>query len=815
MAKMPLYFVAAIFVAVFYFVWHARRTSRINATFAAFTITLCLWTLSIALVQKATDVEPWVRLSFAAASLIPSAFLAFVRVYPTVTAWPTRALVICAAVTAAGFSILSLSTRAVIHDASRIDGVLVRTPGSLYPLFAVYFLLTWTAALAIIGLKWRKSRGLTRAQLNYLTVGIFIFGIGGMTTNLILPLLTGRSTYIWAGPCFALAFLLFMGHAIARHSLLDIRLTLLRGLAIAIATVVSLVLVAIFFSVFAFNVLTHLEPSELVLVLAAMAIACLVVSLIRDFAGQRLDRYVYRTRVSYQKTLKDASKVLTGVLDLKVLIPFVARTIRMSLQPETVIIYINHFDGDQALLKAHAEHCLSNSSVLVPDQLPRGLLNELRGVNDILVFDGRQSKTGKFAAEIIEAATSLNCELLVPLIFEDAVIGAIVVGPKLSGDPFYPQDLDLLMTLANQAGIAVKNAQLYGQVVLANEYLENIVSTIDSGVVAVNASGHVTMFNRAAETLTGREPASVRGAHVSVLPACLGETLRATMVERVKQMLPEIPLSDGTVTRPVICATSPVRDPSGTSVGAVAVFSDLTPLKELERQRRRAERLAYFEALAAAIAHEIKNPLVAIKTFAQLVPRRRDNETFLENFGRVVTREIGRMERLVERLRTLSRPGSRPRHPLDVRVPMIESLELLQPSFEEKRIGVSVSLGEESHLVVGDDGELGELFLNLLMNAQEATPPDGRLTVELSATTTHVTITLIDSGPGIPEALLERIFEPFVTTKQTGSGLGLAICMGIAEAHDAKLRVTNLPIGGARFDVEFPIAILVAVGVST
>ena len=126
---------------------------------------------------------------------------------------------------------------------------------------------------------------------------------------------------------------------------------------------------------------------------------------------------------------------------------------------------------------------------------------------------------------------------------------------------------------------------------------------------------------------------------------------------------------------------------------AVAVFSDLTPLKELERQRRRAERLAYFEALAAAIAHEIKNPLVAIKTFAQLEPRRRDNETFLENFGRVVTREIGRMERLVERLRTLSRPASRPRHPLDVRVPMIESLELLQASFEEKRIAVSIGAG--------------------------------------------------------------------------------------------------------------------------
>src|SRR5678815_545353 len=147
----------------------------------------------------------------------------------------------------------------------------------------------------------------------------------------------------------------------------------------------------------------------------------------------------------------------------------------------------------------------------------------------------------------MRSALSLNCQVLVPLVFEDVVIGAVAVGPKLSGDPFYPQDLDLLMTLANQAGIAVKNAQLYAQVVLANEYLENIVSTVESGVVAVNGSGHVTMFNPAAETLTGLETASVRGTHLAGLPACLGDTLLLTMKGGVKQTLPEIELSDGVI----------------------------------------------------------------------------------------------------------------------------------------------------------------------------------------------------------------------------------------------------------------------------
>src|SRR5678815_5171051 len=190
MIRMPIYLVVAVLLMVSYFIWQARRISRINATFAAFTVTLGLWALSIALVQTTTDVEPWVRLSFAAASLIPPAFLAFVRVYPTVTPWPTRGLVICAAAIAGLFSGVSLSTRAVVVEAWKVNGVLVRTPGPLYPVFALYFLLTWTTALIMIALKWRKARGLTRLQLKYLSIGVFVFGISGMITNLVLPLVT-------------------------------------------------------------------------------------------------------------------------------------------------------------------------------------------------------------------------------------------------------------------------------------------------------------------------------------------------------------------------------------------------------------------------------------------------------------------------------------------------------------------------------------------------------------------------------------------------------------------------------------------------
>jgi PAS domain S-box-containing protein len=399
-----------------------------------------------------------------------------------------------------------------------------------------------------------------------------------------------------------------------------------------------------------------------------------------------------------------------------------------------------------------------------------------------------------------------NWALLLPVVSDDGLIAFIATGPKLSGDPFYTQDLDLLMTLANQAGIAIKNARLYAQVVLANEYIENIVATIESGVVAITSGGRIAMFNRAAERLTGLVGDQMKGRHASELAPCLGEPLLTSAADGTARTLPEIELPAPDRARPVMCTTSPLRDPDGVVLGAVAVFSDLTPLKELEIERRRAERLAYFEVLASGIAHEIKNPLVAIKTFTQLLPRRQSEPQFVDEFGRIVGREINRMERLVERLRTLARPARNPEHTIDVRVPLAEAIEVMQATFGDKQLSVTVSLGEAPCAVRGDHQNLEQLFLNLLMNAHEAASPGGVVRVEVTRDDAHITVAVADNGPGIAPELLEKIFEPFFTTKQRGSGLGLAISTGVAEAHGARLSAANHPDGGAVFRVAFPVA---------
>jgi signal transduction histidine kinase len=164
------------------------------------------------------------------------------------------------------------------------------------------------------------------------------------------------------------------------------------------------------------------------------------------------------------------------------------------------------------------------------------------------------------------------------------------------------------------------------------------------------------------------------------------------------------------------------------------------------------------------------------------------------------------MERLIERLRTLARPGQRPHRVLDVRQPLVDALEFMQASFEGKVVVVEAALGEAEAPVVGDVNELEQLFLNLLMNANEATPRNGRISVVVAREGGRIMVSVADSGPGIPEDALKRVFDPFYTTKERGSGLGLSICAGIAETHDARLSAENVPTGGARFSVEFPLA---------
>jgi PAS domain S-box-containing protein len=810
MIQVSLCLVSCMVLGLGFLVWRARPEAPSNRSFGAFSLFSAIWILGVGLFYGEANLVFWAMTAFAGASLVPSAFLAFVRHYPTPTKWLGAWALRLNFSIGLLFAVASLTTRLIVKDARITSAGPTRETGTLYPLFATYFLVAWLAALVVLLSKWSRARGLARVQLHYLALGFVVSTSGGIAANLVLPLVTGITSYNWIGPLFSLAFVALTAHGIIRHRVMDVRLVIHRGLTFTLALAVSLIPVGGLLVLAWPRLSEHLAADELAALIGAVVVVGLLIPFTRDAAGRLLDRYVYRTHVNYQRTLRQASEALTRVLDLKVLLQFMNHTVATSTNSEGAAVYLKggtKADLGSRFRRAIAEKRHAQSHFDTPEEAPEEIIAVLTQTKDLLLTDEIAHERPTSERERLHDALSrLNWALVLPLVSEEQVIGAIVVGPKLAGDPFYPQDLDLLMTLANQAGVAVKNAQLFAQVVLANEHLNNIVSTIESGVVAVDATGQITLFNRAAQQLTGLATERVRFQLLSVLPACLSGMLAETITEGGARTQPEVQLSDGTTTRPIICTTSPLHDPTGDVLGAVAVFSDLTPLKALEVERQRAERLAYFEMLASGIAHEIKNPLVAVKAFSQLMPRRRADDRFVAEFDRVVSHEIAKMERLLDRLSTLSRPGERPHHPIDLRAPIGDAIEAMRPVFAEKSITLSAALGPSPCTILADHSELEQLFQNFLMNAHEVTPPEGSVRVEISSTADRAIVAVVDTGPGVPPELLERVFDPFFSTKERGTGLGLAICASIAQRHGARLKVTNREVGGAVFTVDFPLA---------
>jgi PAS domain S-box-containing protein len=801
MAMLSLFVVSGGLLALALFVYRADTQSAIHRWFASFVACFAVWAFGIAGRQSGTHLEAWNDVVFASASFLPATLLGFTYAFPVQSTVVPRWLVQGNVVVGGVFALLAAATPLIYYQPEITAVGFARKSGTIYPAFAFYILAGWLLGLATLVAKWRAARSVARTQVRYVTWAFLLSGLGGLTTNLLLPWITGRSTYSWFGPYFGVVLIALIAHTIIRHRLMNLRLVIHRGLTVTVAAVVVLVPVGALVLLVWPRVAERLDVREHVVVIGAVIAVGLISPFARDAVAALLDRYVYRTHASYQRTVREASASLTRVLNMTELVAVVTTTLRTTVAPEGLAIYL---PSPSRLCRMACSKGLETNRFEAPDELAADIARRLVRTNDAIAID--HLSDGDADRELIARMHALNWSVVLPLFAENALIGTIAIGPKLSGDPFYREDLNLLMTLANQAGVALKNAQRYGEVVVAHEYVARIVASISSGVVAVNPVGQITLFNDAAAQLTGRDAADVRQRFAAALPKPLSEGLNTALHKGEVVKVPEVELAQGSEIRPVILTTSPILDQSGAIMGAVAVFSDLTPLKELELERQKAERLAYFEMLASGVAHEIKNPLVAIKTFAQLLPRRQDDPQFIDEFGRISSREIGRIERLLDRLRTFAQPSERPHVRIDLRGAIAEAIEVLEPTFAEKGVRLDVDLPDEPVVVVADHDGLKQLALNLLINAHEATPTSGTVVAAVRRQADQALLTVADTGDGIAPEMLDRIFEPFVTTRPWGTGLGLAISAGMAAMHGGTLRASNVAAGGAQFTLSLPLA---------
>lgn len=355
---------------------------------------------------------------------------------------------------------------------------------------------------------------------------------------------------------------------------------------------------------------------------------------------------------------------------------------------------------------------------------------------------------------------------------------------------------------------------------LRNDYYATVINSVGDGVIAVASSGLITLFNPAAEEITGFSSKHANGAEFDKL-----FELETTLLEIVsKTIRTGITISDhenvvvrstGRVT-PVAVTCYPLVLADGEHIGAILTLKDITYIRELEAAVRQADRLSTLGALAAGLAHEVKNPLGGIKGAAQLLERELEPGSEMLDYTRVMIRETDRIDHIIRELLELAAPRGLKLAPVNLHKILGDILLLQKHAAADSEIVFSKRFDPSIPDIMADEEMLTRLFLNLIRNAIDVMGDSGRLTVSSRVLSDYrmaknerhsrmVAIEVSDDGPGISHEDLENIWTPFFSTKSGGTGLGLSICQKIVSEHRGMIKAESHAGHGTKFTVLLPL----------
>jgi len=399
-------------------------------------------------------------------------------------------------------------------------------------------------------------------------------------------------------------------------------------------------------------------------------------------------------------------------------------------------------------------------------------------------------------------------------------IAMLGLGKTVEGDFLSSEDIELLETLAGYIGIAIQNARLYAsleQKVAEYERLkdfnENIVESINVGVLAVDLADRVESWNSQMEVMYALP-------RWQALTRPLSEVFPANFVEefyRVRQnpgihnlykFRIETPAGE---TRILNVAITPLVTKNFNVIGRLIIMDDITERIDLESQLSQADKLSSIGLLAAGVAHEVNTPLAVISSYAQMLSKQLQGDPQRSALLEKITRQTFRASEIVNNLLNFSRTSGTEFTEVNVNKIITDTMALLEHQFKTTKIKVQDELAGHLPSIEGNAGRLQQVFLNLFLNARDAMPEGGILRIATS-NGDGVSVSVSDTGSGIAQEHIQRIYDPFFTTKsaprdgqQKGTGLGLSVTYGIIQEHAGKIRVESRPGEGTTFYLDFPL----------
>src|SRR5579864_523314 len=678
-----------------------------------------------------------------------------------------------------------------------------------------YGALFFIAAAVVLWYSYQRAgTTILRQQLKWVTRGT-ILAIVPYSLFYVVPYLMGALP--GAGMKLSVLSLgllpLTFGYAIFRYRLMDVDLIFKRGV---VYTLAAAAVVGLYFGLVAgVAELVHMQkpgtgPVGLIL---AVVVTALLFDPVRKWIQDRVDQFFYRTRYDYRRTLLEFGRELSSETDLNALLTSVLDRLSRTLAVDRIAMIVNTGEEPERFVPA-------KWFGLTPGKLDLAFLSAPRAEGAAHLFFENTHQVPRETPSAQDAIAKLDLNYYIPCRAQQKTIAVLGLGKTAQGDFLSSEDVELLETLGGYLGIAIQNGRLYAslqQKVAEYERLkdfnENIVESINVGVMALDMEDRIESWNAQMEVMYAMPRWQTLTQPVrSIFPAEFAEEFKRVRqspgIHNLYKFRLKTPAGE---TRTVNVAIAPLVTRKFQVVGRLVIVDDITERIELEAQLSQADKLSSIGLLAAGVAHEVNTPLAVISSYTQMLAKQLHGDPQKSGLLEKITKQTFRASEIVNNLLNFSRTTGTEFSDVDINKVITDTLALLEHQFKTARIEVRRELTTAISPVQGNAGRLQQVFLNLFLNARDAMPGGGKLTVA-TANGKVVSVRVSDTGSGIAPEHIHRIYDPFFTTKMApregqnrGTGLGLSVTYGIIQEHAGKIRVESHPGAGTTFALDFPL----------
>jgi PAS domain S-box-containing protein len=652
--------------------------------------------------------------------------------------------------------------------------------------------------------------GVLRQQLKWLTGGTLA---GSLPVSLlyILPRVLGLAPPAWLKlTVMSLVLIpLCFAYAIIRYRLMDVDIIFKRGLAYTAAT--AGVLGVFFALVGLIGLVFHTEANGTWGAVLAIVIAASIFEPIRQRIQGGLDRFFYRDRLDYRRTLIEFGRTLTNEVRLDPMLGSVMDRLSQTLLVDRLAIFVDDSERPGRMRIARS------MGVRLSESMDLSFLDPARPefARGALFFES--ARAAKDVSDSVRwTLEQLDLNYFVPCRIREHTVAVLGLGKTVDGDFLSSDDVELVETIAGYVAVALDNAQLYSsleqkalEIARLKDFSENIVESLNVGVLAVDLEGIVESWNTRMEQLFGVFRRDAVGRRLSsLLPEELAQEIAARRDQEHVTGIYKQRLQHQGKHLTLNVSITPLVSKSNERIGRLLLFDDVTQRERMEEQMSQTEKLTSLGLLAAGVAHEVNTPLAVISNYIQMLAKQMPEGDPRQSIIDKIVKQTFRASEIVNNLLNFSRTGAAEAANVDVNRLVEETLSLVAHPLKTARIQVVKELTESIPPVHGSANKLQQVFLNLFLNARDAMPGGGMLEVRTTAHNGSVEVEVADTGAGIPREHINRIFDPFFTTKSNGrgTGLGLSVSYGIIKEHAGKIDVRSTPGKGTSFHVEFPAA---------